>query len=176
MIGVALSHISNPPATTWRGHHPPGGVLGRSCRVFAERPTHLAQLVEDSAVHGGRIHLVDGERRMTFAEMAGAVRLVGDRLRGEGLAPGDRVVLLGANSLAWVVVFWACLANDWVLVPANAWWSAEEIAHAVGTTGARLAVADERRRPRLPAALPCLDLSSILESPGGEGSSWIGTA
>ena len=142
-------------------------MLGRRCRVFAHRPTHLAQLVEDSAAYGERVHLVEGERRLTFADVIGAVRLVGDRLRAEGLAPGERVVLFGANSLAWVVTFWACLANDWVLVPGNAWWSAEEVAHAVDTTGARLAVADERRRGRLPAVLPCLDLESIAQPAGG---------
>ena len=153
-----------------------GKVLGRPCRVFARRPTHLAQLVEDSVAHGERIHLVEGERRMTFADVAGAVRRVGDGLRAEGLAPGDRVLLFGANSLAWVVTFWACLANDWVLVPGNAWWSAEEVAHALRTTGARLAVADERRRERLPAALPCRDLPSVLEPAAGEPGSWRAAA
>src|SRR5207248_11267640 len=104
---------------------------------------------------------------MTFLEIAGAIGVVGDRLRAEGVGAGDRVVLLGGTSLDWVVTFWACLANDWVLVPGNAWWSGEEVAHAVRTTGAALAVADERRRGRLPAALPCLDLESIAEPERG---------
>lgn len=146
-----------------------GTVLGEPCRVFTRRPAHLAQLIEESARHGDRVHLVQGERRMTFTEVAEAVRLVGARLRAQGAAPGDRVVLFGANSLAWVVTFWACLANDLVLVPANAWWSADEATHAVRTTGAVLAVADERRRGRLPAALPCLDLESILDGCSGDG-------
>ncbi len=146
----------------WGSEVVDGKVLGEPCRVFAHRPTHLAQLVEESARHGDRVHLVQGDRRMTFSDLGEAVRLVGDRLRAEGADPGDRIVLFGANSLAWVVTFWACLANDWVLIPANAWWSAEETAHAVRTTGARLAVADERRSARLPASLPCLDLESIL--------------
>src|SRR5207248_6831505 len=72
--------------------------------------------------------------------------------------------------------FWACLANDWVLVPGNAWWSGEEVAHAVRTTGAALAVADERRRGRLPAALPCLALESIAEAPVGAGGNGAGGA
>jgi len=150
-------------------------VLGRRCRVFARRPTHLAQLVEDSAAHGDRVHLVQGERRMTFLEVAGAIGAVGRRLRAEGLAAGDRVVLLGGTSLEWVVTFWACLVNDWVLVPGNAWWSAEEVAHAVRTTGAALAVADERRRGRLPAALPHLALESIAaDAAGGAGPTAAG--
>ena len=47
-------------------------MLGRRCRVFAHRPTHLAQLVEDSAAYGERVHLVEGERRLTFADVIGA--------------------------------------------------------------------------------------------------------
>ena len=151
-----------------------GDVLGRRCRVFAHRPTHLAQLVEDSAAHGQRVHLVQGERRLTFLDVAAAIGAAGERLRGEGLVAGDRVVLFGGTSLDWVVTFWACLVNDWVVVPGNAWWSAEEAAHAVHTTGAVLAVADERRRGRLPASLPCLALESITE--GGAAAGWSGAA
>jgi long-chain acyl-CoA synthetase len=152
-------------------------VLGAPCRVFARRPTHLGRLVEESARHGERIHLVQGDQRITFRELVEAVSRVGRRLRAEGLDAGDRVVLSGGTSLEWVVTFWACLANDLVLIPANAWWSVEEAAHAVRTTGAALAVADERRRDRLPADLPCLDLASILDaSPPGDGEPVSGRA
>jgi long-chain acyl-CoA synthetase len=120
----------------WGSEVVEGTVLGEPCRIFARRPRHLARLVEESARHGNRVHLVQGDQRMSFVELAGAVRAVGDRLRAEGAAPGDRILLFGANRLAWVVTFWACLANDWILIPGNAWWSAEEVAHAVRTTGA----------------------------------------
>jgi len=144
--------------------------------MFARRPRHLARLVEDAARHGDRVHLVGGDRRMTFAELAEAVRTAGHRLRAAGAAPGDRVVLFGANRLEWVITFWACLANDWVVIPANSWWSAEEAAHAVRTTGALLAVADERRRGRLPVALPCVDLGSVTGDGVGDPGPWTAGA
>jgi len=162
--------------TPWGSEVVQGEALGRPCRVFARRPRHLARLVEDAARHGDRVHLVQGDRRMTFPELAGAVRAVGERLRAEGVAAGDRVVLFGANRLEWVVTFWACLANDWIVVPANAWWSAEEAAHAVRTTGARLAVADERRRDRLPPAMPCLDLASVADGGPDDPGPWTARA
>jgi long-chain acyl-CoA synthetase len=150
-----------PHLSRWGSEVVEGDVLGRRCRVFAQRPTHLAELVEGATRHGDRVHLVQGDQRMTFRDMAAAVDRTGERLRAEGLEPGDRVVLLGGNSLAWVVTFWACLVNDWVLIPANAWWTADEVAHAVSTTGARLAVVDERRRDRVPGGLRTVDLESL---------------
>ncbi|HLF40006.1 MAG TPA: AMP-binding protein, partial [Acidimicrobiia bacterium] len=149
-----------------------GEVLGQPCRVFARRPTHLGQLLDEGARHGDRTHLVQGPQRLTFAELWEAAGRVAAELSGYGLEPGDRVVLFGANRLSWVVTFWACLAQDWVLIPANAWWSAAEVAHAIETTGARLAVADERRRERLPAGLACVDLASV----GTAGPSGTDTA
>ena len=160
----------------WGSEVVDGEVLGEPCRVFARRPTHLAQLLEQAQRHGEAVHLVEGDRRITVAELERAVRLVGDRLRRRGAAAGDRVVLFGGNSLDWVVTFWACLVNDWILIPANAWWSAEECAHAVLTTGARLAVADERRRGRLPEGFPCLDLAAVGQDGPAEPGPWTAGA
>lgn len=160
----------------WGSEVVDGEVLGEPCRVFARRPTHLAQLLEQAARHGDAVHLVQGDRRITFSELGPAVRLVGDRLRGSGAEAGDRVVLFGGNSLDWVVTFWACLANDWILIPANAWWSAEECAHAVLTTRARLAVADERRRGRLPDGFPRLDLAAVGQPGPAEPDLWTAEA
>jgi long-chain acyl-CoA synthetase len=118
------------------------------------------------AQHGDRVHLVQGDTRLSFSELLAAVEQVSETLRGHGLGGGDRVMLSGATSLAWVVTFWACLSGGWVLVPANAWWSAEEAEHAVRLVGIRLAIADKRRRERLPAGLPCIELETIM--PGND--------
>jgi len=137
-------------------------VLGWPCRVFTPRPIHLGQLLAESDRHGDRAHLVAGDSRLAFDELAPAVQRVAARLATEGLQPGDRLLLLGANGLPWVVTFWAALAYGWILIPGNAWWSAEEVGHAVATVDARLAVADARRRDRLPPGIPTLDLETIL--------------
>ena len=39
-----------------------------------------AQLLEQAARHGDAVHLVQGDRRITFSELGPAVRLLGDRL------------------------------------------------------------------------------------------------
>lgn len=143
-------------------------VLGHPCKVHVQRPRHLRALLQLGARHGDRTHLVQGERRLSFADLAEAVERVAGQLRAAGARPGDPVMLSGANSLAWVVAFWTCLCNDWVLIPANSWWSGEEIEHAVRTVGVKLLVADRRRRESVPAhlaGLTVLDLETILDTP-----------
>jgi long-chain acyl-CoA synthetase len=138
--------------------------------VYPERPTHLRELLTLGARHGDRAHVIQGGARLSFTELLDAVERVAAVLREAGARPGDRVLLAGGNSLAWLVTFWACLAHDFVLIPANAWWSAEEVGHAIRLVDVRLAVADRRRAERLPVDLPRLELESILEraaDPGG---------
>ena len=68
------------------------------------------------------------------------------RLRDAGIAPGDVVLLDGANSPEWLLVFWGLVRMGAVVAQGNAWWSADETAAAVRLLGARYVVADERRR------------------------------
>lgn len=142
-------------------------VLGQPCRVFAERPRQLGELLEWGARHGTRTHLVHGERRLSFTDLTRAVDRVSETLRRSGVGPGDPVLLFGANSLAWVTTFWAGLRDGLVVVPGNAWWSREEAEHAVRLLGVRVVVADHRRAARLPAGLDVLGLESILEEDSG---------
>jgi long-chain acyl-CoA synthetase len=152
-------------------------VLGWPCKVFTPRPTHLGQLLAEAGRHGDRAHLVAGDGRLGFDELTPAVQRLGARLAAEGLEPGDRLLLLGGNGIPWVLTFWAALCHGWILIPGNAWWSPEEVAHAVETVGARLAIADARRRGHVPRHLPTLDLETILDTgslaepkpPGGGG-------
>jgi long-chain acyl-CoA synthetase len=142
-------------------------VLGAPCKVFAPRPVHLGQLLAEADRHGRRAHLVAGDRRLGFDGLAPAVDRVAARLAAEGLSPGDPILLLGANSIEWIVAFWTALRHGWVLIAGNAWWSAEEVAHAASTVGARLAIADGRRRGRVPAELPTLALEALLDGAPG---------
>jgi long-chain acyl-CoA synthetase len=149
----------------WGGEVLVEEVLGHPCKVHTERPRHLGALLALGARHGDGVHLIQGDTRLSFAELVDAVDRVAAKLRAAGARPGDPVMLAGGNSLAWVVTFWTCLCNDWVLIPANAWWSTDEVEHAVRLVNVRLVVADQRRRERIPADLRILDLETILDGP-----------
>ncbi|MFC4466042.1 (2,3-dihydroxybenzoyl)adenylate synthase [Streptomyces xiangluensis] len=53
--------------------------------------------------------LVDGELRLTYAELADRADALAIRLLDRGLAPGDRIVVQLANGWEFTVLTWACL-------------------------------------------------------------------
>jgi long-chain acyl-CoA synthetase len=82
-------------------------ILGSPCRMFSDRLHHVSELLHDARRFDDRTHLVQGDRRLTFAEHERAVLAVAVMLRNRGVQPGDRVLIFGANSIEWVVGFWA---------------------------------------------------------------------
>jgi len=48
-----------------------------------------------------------------------------------------------------------------IVVPGNAWWSREEVAHAVETVSPALAVTDDEGRQLLPPDLPTLPVDEL---------------
>jgi acyl-CoA synthetase (AMP-forming)/AMP-acid ligase II len=64
-----------------------------------------------------RVALVSGSSEHTYADVRAAVAAVGVCLLGHGVAPGDRVGLIGANSVFWVASYLAILKLGAVAVP-----------------------------------------------------------
>lgn len=74
------------------------------------RPELVGDLVLDRCrSQPDRCALVDGERRMTYAELGRAVRAAAGRLRAHGVAPGDRVCVQLPNCIEYVVLVLALL-------------------------------------------------------------------
>src|ERR1700679_2029915 len=74
-------------------------VLGYPCLTFVNRRKHLSELLLDGRRFAERDYLIQGDRRMTFAEHEVAVASIGALLEERGIAPGDRVLLFGANAI-----------------------------------------------------------------------------
>ncbi|MCX5240408.1 acyl--CoA ligase [Streptomyces prunicolor] len=66
-----------------------------------------------------RVALRHGAEQLTYAELDTGVDRVAITLAARGVAKGDRVVLIGQNSVAWVVAYLACLRLGVVVAPAN---------------------------------------------------------
>ena len=65
--------------------------------------------------------------------------------------PGDRLLLLAANSPDWVISLWAGLRLGAVVAPGNRWWSTDEIAHAIDLTAPAVIIVDTEMARLLPA-------------------------
>ena len=119
--------------------------------VYQQRRRRLTELLEDAARWADRDHLVQGRRRVTFAAMTAAADRVAGHLAARGLGPGDRLLLLAANSPEWVISLWAGLRLGAVVAPGNRWWSTDEIAHAIELTAPAVIIADTEMARLLPA-------------------------
>jgi steroid-24-oyl-CoA synthetase len=88
--------------------------------MYADRPRRLESLIDFADRRGDRLHIVQSERLVTFAEMRSAVAERATDLVARGLRPQDRVVLLSWNSPETVANFWATVSIGTVAALANA--------------------------------------------------------
>lgn len=136
-------------------------VQGHPCRVYRDRPRTLAALLADARRWHGRDFVVEGGRRMSFERFEGAVAAVAARLTERGIRAGDRVVLLGYNSIEWLAAFWAVQSAGAIAVLTNAWWSAEEARAALEDAAPRLVIADRSDARGLAGRDDVIDLREL---------------
>jgi long-chain acyl-CoA synthetase len=120
-------------------------VLGRRMTVFANRLANLRELLDRSLEWGDRDYLVDGDRRISYVDHHAAVARAAADFAAAGVGQGDRVAILGRNSIEWVVSFWAAVSLGAIAVGLNAWWSAEELAFAIQDCEPALVIDDMTR-------------------------------
>jgi len=135
-------------------------------RDFTNRPRTVRDLVALSAAHGDREFAVQGARRVTYAEWARLVWGTAAALEEAGLRKGDRIALLGYNSLDYVITLFAAVSIGAIAVTLNGWWSAEELEYGLADSGSRFLAVDDVLFPRVRdvvAAMPSLD--TVLVGP-----------
>jgi acyl-CoA synthetase (AMP-forming)/AMP-acid ligase II len=80
--------------------------------------------------------LVFGAARRSYRELYQEVERAAAALVGQGVSPGDRVLLMSPNSDAFVIAAYAALRAGAILVPANPRNAPPELAHLVTDSGA----------------------------------------
>jgi len=153
----------NQEVVRWGNTVTLGDVRGRSCRNFNPRLRHLGELSVDARPFADRDYLVQGERRLTFGAYETAVARVADLLVRHGVTPDDRVLILGANSLEWVVSWWSIVRIGAVAVLGNMWWSPEELAHAIRMAAPVLVLADADHAKVVPPGQSVIQLEELGE-------------
>jgi fatty-acyl-CoA synthase len=129
----------------------------------------------------GKLAVVAGDRRVTYAEFDAAVNRCANRLAAEGLATGDRLALLSRNCLQYPVLAFATARLGVVLVPVNFMLGAEEIAYILQHSGASGLVAEDALLGTAEKALDAAGLASgalraRIPSPSADTGSVTGSS
>ena len=143
-----------------------GEANGHPCLLYADRVRSLGAVLEESRRWAGREYLVQGDRRVTFAEHERAVERAAWGLWRAGVRPGDRVGLFAANSPDWVAVFHGALKIGAIVAAYNGWWSEEDARQACDLISPAVVVADERRADKLPSTARIADFTEITTAAG----------
>lgn len=165
MTGTHLEHKTEAGQSRWGRRVVRADIAGtRSCLVYEQRPHSIAELLLELRRWDDSIFLVSNDRRITYAAHETAVRHTADELSRLGVKRGDRVLMLAANSPEMIAAWWATTAIGAVLVLGNAWWSDDEVTHAIDVTTPKLAIVDERCAKRLPQAVPRYAIETIADA------------
>ena len=115
-----------------------GGLAG-----LARRQGISEMLHRTAARVPGKLAIVNGQTRLTFAELEAAVSRTAAALAAEGLSKGDRLALLSHNCWQFAVLSFATARLGVVLVPVNFMLGPAEIAYILDHSQATAFVVED---------------------------------
>jgi acyl-CoA synthetase (AMP-forming)/AMP-acid ligase II len=118
----------------------------------------IPELVERSArAYGPRVAVVDGDRRLTFAEVGNRSGRLANVLAGLTTEPGARVAILMRNRLEYVESDFAIARAGMVKVPINPRLSDDERRYLLADSGASVLITESAERDRATDLIADLD-------------------
>lgn len=149
-------------------------IRGIGMRVFINGPQTMREIVLATEQFGDRPFLIYGDERWTYAEQyrtaLGLAKYLHDEL---GMRKGDRLGVAMRNYPEWATFTMAAAVAGLVLVPLNAWWTADELRYAIGDSGVKVLAADAERTAALAPAIFTDDGIPVIEV-RGEGEAVTG--
>jgi len=137
-----------------------GGITTKTWKLA---PPSLAAVLEMSRAHGDKEFLVYEDERMSFEQhFRRAAHLARVLVEQWGLAKGERVAIAMRNYPEWCVAFWGAAAAGAVVVPLNAWWTAEELEYGLADCGARFVFADDKRAALIAPSISALPVERVV--------------
>jgi long-chain acyl-CoA synthetase len=116
---------------------------------------HLATLVEDFRRYHREIAVVryQGNRRRvaTYGDIARLAGRFASLLQQQGVGAAERVLLWGENSAEWIAAFHGCLLRGVLVVPLDAFGSADFAARVAADVKPKFAVGDALLLRQLPS-------------------------
>ena len=138
----------------------------------------IPAIVERAAARfADREGMVDGNRRLTFAELGAAVDTAARAYVASGIAPGDRVAIWAPNMADWAIAALGAFRAGAVVVTVNTRFKGNEAAHVIRTAEARMLVTvtdfldtDYVALLRDAGEPDCLDETVVLTGPVPDGA------
>ena len=123
----------------------------------------IADVLEDG-VRRWPQHLAyaDGQREVTYAQLADAVLCVAGALRAQGVVVGDRVAIYAPKQYETVVSILAVNAVGALFVPINPQLKEAQIRHILTDSGAILFITGAQRLKRMPWLTTETDVPKVL--------------
>jgi acyl-CoA ligase (AMP-forming) (exosortase A-associated) len=115
----------------------------------AEPPFISATLFSSAARTPGATAIIDGARRHSYEQLAGAVCGFGRSLLDRGLKNGDRVAIYLDKTVESAIALYAVWRVGGVAVPVNETLKTRQIEHILRDSGARHLVTSRKRLARL---------------------------
>jgi HIP---CoA ligase len=112
--------------------------MGSPVRSEVTWPTIPAMVRDGARRFGDADAVVDGDRRISFTDLADSVTDAARALIGCGVAPGERVAMWAPNSLEWIVAALGVTTAGAVLVPVNTRFRGGEAAYILARSNARV--------------------------------------
>ena len=124
-----------------------------------------------------KLAVVDGDLRLTYADLDAAVNRCAAALTARGLQKGDRLALLSHNCWQFAVLAFATAKLGIVLVPVNFMLGPDEIGYILGHSGARGIVSEDALAPIADKALAAAGIDDgirgwIPASGAAPGAGW----
>ncbi len=128
-------------------------------------PLSLASLLAESARRSPeRVAVIQGEERLTYAQLWQQTCDLAAALRTRGISPGDTVALLMPNVIDFPRAYYAILTLGAVVVPVCTLLTADEIAYVLRDSGAKLLICHPALTAGIEGAgragIDCIDASA----------------
>ncbi|MEE9285192.1 MAG: long-chain-fatty-acid--CoA ligase [Dehalococcoidia bacterium] len=124
-----------------------------SLKPYAKHPVDLI-LTKTAAACGSKTAVIDGERRLTFAELDDQASRFAVALHALGIAKGDRVGILAPNCADYVVAFHGISRAGAVVTTLNPSYREREVEFQLNDSGAKALIVAEPLYPLAAAVLP----------------------
>jgi long-chain acyl-CoA synthetase len=114
-----------------------GGVMGSADLTVYDLVERGSELYPES------LSIIDGERRIRYGEFRTLVDSLANGLKLQGLAHGDRIVVVAQNSVEFLALFFASSRIGTMIVPVNARLTEQEMQFIFKDASPSLIFADE---------------------------------